>query len=215
MTDLPVTDLPASKAFATLDQERRADTLGMWIFLGTEAMLFGAVLVGYFILRLKYHAAFAGGSAALSLPLGGINTAILLTSSFALAVGVEAARTGVLGMARRALAITALLGAAFVAVKAYEYWDDVERGLLPLLGPYRYAGPDAPHAALFFNLYLAMTGMHAVHLLIGIALIGWLALPHRLPAARSANRIEMAGLYWHFVDIVWILLFPLLYLVQR
>jgi cytochrome c oxidase subunit 3 len=204
-----------SKAFLEPPQERQADSLGMWVFIATEAMLFGAVLVGYFIIRLKYHDAFAGGSRALSLPIGTANTAVLLTSSLAMAIGVETAKAGVLNIARRALLATAVLGLVFLGLKAFEYWNDVQEGLLPLLGSFRYDGPDPHHAALFFNLYLMMTGIHATHLVVGIGLVGFLALPSRLPALRQATRIESIGLYWHFVDIVWVVLFPLLYLVQR
>jgi cytochrome c oxidase subunit 3 len=211
-----VTDTPVSKAFVETAGERAADRFGMWVFLATEAMLFGAVLVAYFILRLHYPAGWAGGSKALSLFLGTLNTAILLTSSLAMAVAVEAAKGRQMVLARRALWVTAALGAAFVLVKSYEYYDDVERGLLPILGgDWKSHGPDPAHAQLFLNLYLAMTGMHAVHLLIGIALVVFMVFYARAPGEPSAMRITSTGLYWHFVDIVWVFLFPLLYLVQK
>jgi len=210
-----MSDIPVSKAFADTERETEADRFGMWIFLATEAMLFGAILLGYFILRLKYHDAFAAGSSQLSLPLATANTAILLTSSFAMAIGAETARSGALRCAHRALWATALLGAAFLAVKAYEYHDDWDKGLLPALGVFHYTGPNAGEMALFLNFYLASTALHATHLLIGILMVAFLALPSRLPTPRRARRIESVGLYWHFVDIVWVFLFPLLYLVQR
>jgi cytochrome c oxidase subunit 3 len=209
-----MTDEPVSKAFDEVGREREADTFGMWGFLGTEAMLFGAVFVAYTILRLKYPEAFGGGSEKLSMWLGTLNTAILLTSSLAMAVAVESAKAHALPFARRMLWITALLGAAFVCVKGYEYFDDTQKGLLPLLGPFHYDGPDPAHAGLFFNIYLMMTGIHAMHLIIGISLVVYLALPIRIPPGRQPMRIESVGLYWHFVDIVWIFLFPLLYLVH-
>jgi len=209
-----MSEATVSRAFVDRDRERAADSFGMWIFLATEAMLFGAILVGYLIIRLKYHAAFAGGSHALSLPIGTVNTTILLTSSFAMAVAVETAKSGGGRIVRRALAATAALGLAFIALKGFEYWKDVEEGLLPLLGPFHYGGPDPHHAALFFNIYLMMTGIHATHLIVGIGLVAYLAAPSRLPEGRQAQRIESVGLYWHFVDIVWVILFPLLYLVQ-
>lgn len=210
-----MTDLPASKAFADAAREEEAGRFGMWIFLATEAMLFGAIFFGYFILRLKYREGFAGASAELSLPLGTANTAILLTSSFAMAIAAEAAKAGAARFARYALGATALLGLAFLAVKGFEYHDDWQKGLMPALGSFRYAGPDPAHAGLFLNLYLMMTGIHATHLLIGILLVAYMALPRPMAMARQARRIEGVGLYWHFVDIVWVFLFPLLYLVQK
>jgi len=209
-----MSDIPASKAFVEGPEERRADSLGMWVFLGTEAMLFGAILVGYLIIRLKYPAAFAGGSHELSLVIGTLNTAILLTSSFAMAAAVAMAKAGVWRNARIALLVTVILGFAFLGAKAYEYWDDVQEGLLPILAPFHYQGPDPLHAALFFNLYLLMTSVHGVHLIIGIAMLAYVGLTRRLPPQRHAQWIESVGLYWHFVDIVWIFLFPLLYLVR-
>lgn len=210
-----MTDAPVSKAFGDPALEREADSLGLWVFLAAEAMQFGAIFVGYLILRLKYPLAFADGSHALSLPLGTLNTAILLTSSFSMAIGVECARTEDFVVARRAFWITATLGLAFFGVKTYEYWDDVQKGLLPLLGAFNYAGPDPVHVALFFNVYLMMTGLHAVHLLVGMAIVALVALPSRLPPPRRASRAAGVGLYWHFVDIIWVFLFPLLYLVHR
>jgi cytochrome c oxidase subunit 3 len=210
-----MTDLPASKAFAEVASETEAGRFGMWIFLATEAMLFGAILLGYFILRLKYREAFATGSGQLSLPLATANTAILITSSFAMAIAAETARAGAFRFARYALWATALLGAAFLAVKAYEYHDDWDKGLLPVLGAFHYTGPGAEQVALFLNFYLASTAIHATHLLIGILLVAFLALRRPLPASRHARRVESVGLYWHFVDIVWVFLFPLLYLVQK
>jgi cytochrome c oxidase subunit 3 len=209
-----MTDQPVSKAFVEVEQEHRADSFGMWVFLATETMLIGAIFVAYFIIRLKYHDAFAGGSHELSLPIGTANTAILLTSSLAMAVGAESAGAGTMRFARRALWVTVLLGLAFLGLKAFEYWNDVREGLLPLLAPYLYHGPDPLHAALFFNIYLMMTGIHAVHLVIGVCLVAFLALPSRLPPERQAQRMASVGLYWHFVDVVWVFLFPLLYLVK-
>jgi cytochrome c oxidase subunit 3 len=211
-----VTDEPVSVAFVTSGQERAADTFGMWVFLAPEGMLFGGVLVAYFILRLHFPEAFAGGSKALSLPIGTINTAVLLTSSFAMAAAVEAAKAERLGLARAGLWVTVALGAAFLVLKGYEYSDDLDRGLLPILnGNWLYHGPDPTHAGVFFNLYLVMTGMHAVHLIVGIVLVAFMALTARTPETRTATRVSVTGLYWHFIDVVWIFLFPLLYLVQK
>ena len=187
---------PAARHFADAAQQHEADRLGMWIFLATEVLFFGGLFLAYAVYRAAYPDRFAEGSRGLDLVLGTTNTAILLVSSFTMALAVHA---GGGRPARPWIAATALLGLAFLGVKGAEYAGKVRHGLAP--------GPDLD---LFHVLYWAATGFHALHVAIGIAILAALA------ATRPrAIVVEVAGLYWHFVDLVWIFLFPLLYLVDR
>ena len=192
----------------------RSGEFGMFVFLASEGLLFGALVLGYLIARLSPGADFGSASRELSLPLGTLNTAILLTSSFCAALATIAADSRQDRWARVALIATALLGLAFLAIKAFEYWDEASKGLLPLRNDAdRYPTASPPHLRLFFDVYLALTGAHALHLISGIGLLGGIAaFWSRL--ARPAHTLTMATLYWHFIDIVWVFLFPLLYLVR-
>jgi cytochrome c oxidase subunit III len=198
-------------------QQREASTLGMWIFLVTEVMFFGGLFTLYVAYRALYPDAFAHGSHHLDVTLGTFNTAVLITSSLTMALAVHAAETGRRGRLLAMLALTAVLGFVFLGVKAWEYADKFAHHLVP--GP-DFAWPDAaeaPHVQLFYSLYFAMTGLHALHMIIGLGVLTWLMLAARRgrfgPA--YATPVEVSGLYWHFVDIVWIFLFPLLYLIGR
>ncbi|TPK94418.1 hypothetical protein FJ934_14935 [Mesorhizobium sp. B2-4-12] len=206
-----------SIAFDNASRKKAADTLAMWVFIGSEAMLFGAIFLVFLIAHMNYGAAFAAASKRLSLPLGTLNTAILITSSFTMALAHMYSAGGRWRAAIWSLAATSLLGLGFLAVKAVEYSKEFSEGLAPVLGaPFSYNGPDPVHAEFFFGLYFAMTFLHALHLIAGIlAIAGVLALwSHANPAGR-ARRIQAVGLYWHFVDIVWVFLFPILYLINR
>lgn len=206
-----------SVAFDTPERESRADTFGMWIFVGSEAMLFGTVLLVFFLARLNYGEAFAAASKQLSLPLGTLNTAVLITSSFAMALAHFFSATGRWRAAIWSLAATGLLGVVFLIVKGIEYAKEFSEGIAPVLGaPFTYAGPDPIHAQFFFSLYFAMTGLHALHLICGIlAVATLLVLWRHTPDAGRTRRVQSLGLYWHFVDIVWVFLFPALYLIDR
>ena len=202
---------------ATMEPTReRRDTaiLGLWVFLATELMFFGALFLGYLHVRLGDPAGVAAASHHAHEWLGTINTAVLLTSSFTMALAVSSANAGARRAARGLLVATALLGAAFMAIKATEYAFEWRDGLVPGL---HFTVPD-PHGttALFFDLYFLMTGVHAVHLAIGIAIVARLVAKLRAPglAPGRAQAIELTGLYWHFVDAVWIFLYPLFYLVD-
>lgn len=188
--------------------------LGVWIFLASEGLLFGSVILAYLVARLQNGAAFAAASAQLSLPLGTLNTAVLLTSSFAIASALIWSEAGRNRRARLAIWATVSLGLGFLCIKGFEYWDEAQRGLLPILMlDFRYDGPDPQHARLFFDAYLALTGLHALHLLSGIVLIGSIALLWRRLKDPS-HVLRLSALYWHLIDIVWVFLFPLLYLVR-
>lgn len=206
-----------SVAFDTPRRERAADTFAMWIFIGSEAMLFGAILLVFFIARIAYGDAFAAASQRLSLLLGTLNTAVLITSSFVMALAHLFANAGRWRATLWSLATTALLGVAFLGIKGTEYATEFREGIAPVLGaPFTYDGPDPVHAEFFFGLYFAMTSLHALHLICGILVIaGMLALWPRTTDSSRVRRVGAIGLYWHFVDIVWVFLFPVLYLISR
>ncbi|RIK82533.1 MAG: cytochrome oxidase subunit III [Planctomycetota bacterium] len=212
-------DRPAvAHHFDDWQQQYDACVLGMWVFLVTEVMFFGGLFTAYMVYRSTYPHAFAAASQSLDVLWGTVNTFILLTSSLTMALGVRAAHLGQSRRAAQFLGLTMLLGAAFLGVKFYEYAHKYHEGLAPLLGlPFAYAGPDAGARKIFLGLYFGMTGVHALHMIIGVVLLGCFAVPawlNRLGPG-GALKIEIAGLYWHFVDLVWIVLFPLLYLIDR
>ena len=201
--------------FRDLDQQKQTASLGMWVFLMTEVMFFGGLFLAYTMYRWKYHAGFAEASRELNVTIGAINTGVLILSSFTMAVAVWASEM----RKRKALCIflivTMLLGGVFLTLKGFEYAQKFEHHLVP--GPnFSFPGPEAPHAAIFFALYFLMTGMHALHMIIGEGMLLVLliyAWKGSFTAGYNAP-IENGGLYWHFVDIVWIFLFPLLYLID-
>jgi len=207
-----------SIAFDTAERERQADRLGMWVFIASEALLFGAIILAYLVVRAHHSAAFAAGSKELSFPLGSLNTAVLLTSSLAIALAeIRADERDGFVTARRLLLGCAALGVLFLAVKFTEYHEEFTRGLAPLFGlPFRYSGPDPHGAALFFDFYFAMTALHATHMIGGLVVIAGIAiLWPRTRAAGRRRRVNAIALYWHFVDVVWVFLYPLLYLINR
>jgi len=195
-------------------QQQETAILGMWVFLVTEILFFGGLFAGYTIYRNLYPQAWVGASRTLDLTIGTINTAVLIASSLTMALAVHASQTGRRKSLVGFLVSTMALGAVFLGLKAVEYAHKFQEHHVP--GPhFAYSGPDSTHAQLFFSFYFAMTGMHALHMVIGLALMAWLVW-----AARSGrfspdyhNPVVVGGLYWHFVDIVWIFLYPLLYLV--
>jgi cytochrome c oxidase subunit III len=213
---LPEHSTALAHQFDDIEQQHESVSLGMWIFLATEIMFFGGMFLGYAIYRGAYSTAYAEASRHLDVLLGGINTAVLLCSSLTMAMAVHAAQLG----GRRTVIIfliaTIILGAAFLGIKSFEYYHKYEEHLIPG-GHFEFAGQNANHAQIFFSFYFAMTGMHALHMIVGIGMMlviilltwrGRFTPEYYFP-------VEMAGLYWHFVDIVWVFLFPLLYLVDR
>lgn len=203
--------------FDSLDHERETTTLGMWAFLATECLFFGALFLAFTVFRWLYPESFEAGSARLNLLIGGVNTVVLLTSSFTMALAVRAARLDHARALAGLLAATGMLGLAFLALKAVEYAIDYHEQLVPGLAfePSDWPLPaDARPVQLFLILYYVMTGLHAIHMLVGIVVMAALAvLAHR--GAFSVGHdgpVEMWGLYWHFVDVVWLFLLPLLYL---
>jgi cytochrome c oxidase subunit 3 len=207
---------PLAHQFDDLEQQHDAGELGMWVFLSTEVLFFGGVFLAYTIYRIRHEAAFAAASRELDLWLGTLNTAVLLTSSLTMALSVHAAKMAQRRLLLALLSATFTLGIVFLVIKAVEYYHKFAHGLMPLGGlPFRWEGPDAGHAELFFDLYFVLTGIHALHMLIGLGVLLVLivkAWRGGLLGEFSAP-VHVTGLYWHFVDIVWVFLFPLLYLI--
>lgn len=212
-----MSDTSQDSAFRSGAEEGDATVFGMWIFIASEAMVFGAVLLVYALGRIRHAEAFAAGSNQLDWRLGTLNTAVLLLSSFAVARAHAASEIGATRRTRTWMLTTAVLGVAFLSIKGWEWHSEVQEGLAPLLGlDFAYEGPDRVGAVHFFQLYFVLTALHAMHMLGGLACIGWLkATWHRRKAQADLHAVRTFGLYWHFVDIVWIFLFPLLYLVGR
>jgi cytochrome c oxidase subunit 3 len=202
--------------FDDVEQQHQASWLGMWVFLSTEVMFFGGMFAGYFVYRHWYMQAFASASNHLDLWLGAINTAVLICSSFTMALAVYSAETSRRKPLITFLVLTIILGLAFLGIKFYEYHTKFEEHLVPG-SSFRFDASLARPAEIFFSFYFAMTGMHAVHMIIGIGLLTALIVQARRGrfSALYHTPVELTGLYWHFVDIVWIFLFPLLYLLGR
>ncbi len=202
--------------FDNLDQQREATTLGMWVFLVTEVLFFGGLFMVYTVYRAWYPDAFAAASHELDVVLGTVNTAVLITSSLTMALAVHAAQLNQRKLLMTFLILTILLGATFLGIKSVEYYHKFVEHHVP--GPgFQFEKEYARHAQLFFSLYFLMTGLHALHMIIGIGIMLWMLGWARrgIITAEYYSPIEISGLYWHFVDIVWIFLFPLLYLLGR
>jgi cytochrome c oxidase subunit III len=233
--------------FKTLEQQKDSANLGMWIFLVTEVMFFGGIMLVYTLNRHVYFPAFAMGSNTLSLKLGGINTIVLLGSSFTMAMAVWSAQVGKKQLISLFLLLTIVLGFVFFGIKYVEYSQKFHHHLVPgrsfdifycrnnpekcsdinaeemeterseLAKAYSLDPDLNAHAQLYYSAYFGMTGLHALHMIIGAGLLFWL-LKNSLAGIyrpRWNTPVDTVGLYWHFVDIVWIYLFPLLYLIDR
>ncbi len=205
--------------FENLEQQHEANILGMWTFLITELMLFGGLFLAYILFRLLYPEVFTAGSIHQSIPLGTLNTAVLITSSLTMALAVHAAQIGNQRRLQFFLLATAILGMVFLGIKGYEYYNHWEEGLFPGLNFTNHEVLEAAGArgALFFFLYFMMTGIHASHMIVGIGIVFALLVRSRTGRYLGASYtpIELMGMYWHFVDVVWVFLFPLLYLIGR
>ena len=203
--------------FDDMAQQAEASTLGMWVFLVTEIMFFGGLFMAYLLYRWANPMGFQEASAHLSIWLGGFNTAVLIFSSLTMAMAVRSAQTSAPAKTQVAWLLgTIFLGAVFLGVKVIEYSDKFRDRIVP--GPnFHWEGQYANAAEIFYSIYFCMTGLHALHMIIGIgimAVITWMAWRRQFDASYYTP-VEVAGLYWHFVDIVWIFLFPLLYLIGR
>jgi cytochrome c oxidase subunit 3 len=221
-------DGPLAHHFANLKQQKAAATLGMWVFIAQEVLFFGGLFAAYTVYRMQYPEAFAAGSEHLNWRIGFFNTLVLIGSSLTMAMGVYSAAKGRSKQVVAYLLATIVLGSVFLGVKYFEY----EEKIAPCFG--MGAGPGclvpgerfdpsvlhvsaemAPQTQIFYSLYFAMTGLHALHMIIGIPIILWIALAawRGRYSPEWHTPVEIVGLYWHFVDIIWIFLFPLLYLI--
>jgi cytochrome c oxidase subunit III len=209
-------DAAHAHQFNDVEQQRDAVTMGMWVFLATEIMFFGGLFASYVVYRTLYPTAFAIASQTLDIKLGTLNTAVLLLSSFTMVVAVFGSQTGRRRTMIGGLAMTITLGVAFLAIKFYEYYQKYVEHHVP--GPsFEFPEPYTKPAKMYFTLYFAMTGLHAAHMIVGCGLLSVLIVMawrgRFTPEYHSP--VEMSGLYWHFVDIIWIFLYPLLYLIGR
>ncbi|HEX8550842.1 MAG TPA: cytochrome c oxidase subunit 3 family protein [Abditibacteriaceae bacterium] len=212
--------------FDDLTQQRETITMGMWAFLVTEIMMFGALFFVYSLYRFKYHDAYAAGSHLLDWKLGTLNTCVLLFSSLTMALAVHAAQLRQKKRLLTFLMLTTILGVMFLGIKAVEWIKDYHEGIIPgkfwgptpetlsHLAPELLAKLNLDNLQLFFIIYFSMTGLHAIHMIIGLGILVYYMMLARKGAFSEGNDqpVELFGLYWHFVDVVWVFLFPLLYL---
>jgi len=200
-------------------QQKDCSTLGMWVFLITEVMFFGGMFCAYSIYRQWYPHVFAVASSSLNAKIGAFNTCVLLLSSFTM---VMAVRSGQLGKRKAIigwLILTLIFGSAFLGVKAIEWNEKYVEHHIPGQAFHfeELSAGDQGHAQIFFSLYFAMTGLHALHMVVGVGMLVWLmwAAHKGTYSEKYFTPIDIGGLYWHFVDVIWIFLFPLLYLIDR
>lgn len=208
--------------FDNMEQQKEAGTLGMWTFLITEIMFFGGMFMAYILYRSKNPEAFAIASSHLDWKLGGFNTIVLIVSSLTMAMAVYYSQVGNKKLLMLCLVLTMILGATFLVVKGIEYHEKYVTHHIPIQGFWQWTEPngeplpgDPGRVQMFYWIYFAMTGVHALHMVIGLgimAVILWMAARNRF-TPEYHSPVEISGLYWHFVDIVWIFLFPLLYLL--
>jgi cytochrome c oxidase subunit 3 len=209
--------LALREQFDTEEQQKDASTLGMWIFLITEVMFFGGAFLAYTIYRSTYPNVFGLASSSLNLPIGATNTCVLLLSSFTMVMAVRSGQLGNKKMIVFWLIITMLFGLTFLGVKAVEWTEKFEEHHVPGLSFHLEGTPLQGQAQLFFSLYFAMTGLHALHMVVGVGILLFIiyATMKGTYSKDYYTPIDIAGLYWHFVDVVWIFLFPLFYLIDR
>jgi cytochrome c oxidase subunit 3 len=204
--------------FYSPEQQHAASKLGMWFFLGQEILFFSGLFMAYFAFRFFYPDTFLMAHEHLSIPLGSFNTWVLITSSLTMALGVRAAQVGDQAKLKLNLLLTIMFACVFLVVKYFEYSAKIKAGLVPahFFGmQFSAAGmPDNSH--IFFALYFVMTGLHGLHVIVGIGLLVWIYIESRRGkyGAEYYSPVENVGLYWHLVDLIWIFLFPLLYLVR-
>ena len=201
--------------FEDLGQQHDASTLGMWFFVTQEILFFGGIFAAYSIYRVQYPEARAEGAHHQNVVLGTINTAVLIGSSLTMALGVYFAQTNKRMATVWALVATLILGSVFIGIKGYEYYEHFHEGLLPG-SHFTFESPVGQKLQLYMLFYFTMTGLHALHMVIGAGLLLWFIW--RAWRGHFSEEyygpVEVMGLYWHFVDIVWIFLFPLLYLID-
>jgi len=199
--------------FTSAEHEHESGKLGVWLFISTEILMFGGLFVAYALFRGMYPEAWKEGSYLLSPGMGFFNTLVLITSSFTMALAVHFIQENDIKKTKINLWLTIFFAMIFMVVKYFEYTHKIHEGMLPN-GIYFYPGQDA-HLPLFFGMYFVMTGLHGIHILIGVGLMLWLLYRTKRGDfdSRHYTAVEGVGLYWHIVDIIWIFLFPLYYLI--
>ncbi len=205
--------LELREQFATPEQQRHTASIGIWLFLMTEVMMFGGLFVAYTVYRFNHPEAFKEGSSEMDIVLGSINSAILLTSSLTMGLAEFSAKLGRQRLSGILLFVTVLIGLTFLAIKFTEYYEHYHQHEAPGVW-FNHAGPHAPEVQMFFVFYFLMTGLHAVHMTIGILLLLGLIGRNMIGSFSAAYNtpVTIVGLYWHFVDIIWIFLYAIFYL---
>ncbi|HEX4403774.1 MAG TPA: cytochrome c oxidase subunit 3 family protein [Polyangia bacterium] len=200
--------------FESQAQQDGAARLGMWLFLGTEVLLFAGLFLGYTVYRHFYHEAFHECSRHLSLVAGTTNTIVLITSSLSVAIAYDAVKKGKNKVAAALLVFTILCAIGFLGIKSWEYWVKFQVGELPGKW-YHFSEVTAPGANLYYTIYFLSTGLHAFHVIVGMSVLLWVlkGVVKGKYGPKNYVAVELGGLYWHLVDLVWIFLFPLLYLI--
>jgi cytochrome c oxidase subunit 3 len=200
--------------FSNLHVQNHAVKLGMWLFLATEVLLFAGLFVGYAVYRWMYHDAFKLNSVLLDIRLGTINTIVLISSSLSVALAYHYVKINQIKRAAQLLAFTILCAVAFLVIKYFEYAHKFHVGMLPGKW-YAFEGVTLPGSSIFYTVYFLATGLHAFHVIVGMSVLGWVLWRVMKGKYNSVHNVpvELGALYWHLVDLVWIFLFPLLYLV--
>jgi len=200
--------------FDNIETQNHAVRLGMWLFLGTEVLLFAGLFLGYTVYRWLYHPTFKAAAATLNLYAGAGNTLVLITSSFTVALGYHAIKENKIRKCAGYLAVTIAFALIFLVVKYFEYAHKFHEGQLPGRH-YSYEGISLPGANIFYSVYFLATGLHAFHVVVGMSILAWLMF--RVMKGKYSSQhyvpVELGALYWHLVDLIWIFLFPLLYLI--
>ena len=214
---LAAVGIEVEEQFADADQQRHSATLGMWVFLLTELLLFAGLFLSALVIRVMHPESATAAAQHLKMWIGAVNTAVLIVSSFTMSAAIELSKLGRQRWMVRCMLITAGLGAVFLMLKSYEYWVDYQEHMMPFLASRPYELADDLPTRLFVDLYYITTGLHGGHLTVGIGIM--LVMAWQAGRAgfleRHQNRIEVVGLYWHFIDLIWILAFPTLYVLNR
>ena len=207
------TTLELREQFANPEQQLETAKIGMWIFLVTEIMLFGGLFMAFTVYRMYYPQAFDVGSRGMSIVLGSVNTAVLICSSLAMAMADHSAENGNQRMLALFLILTMILGAVFLGIKFTEYYEHFQEHKVPGIW-FEYSGSNPGQVQMFYVFYFLMTGLHAIHMTIGLCVLGFMLLRTIFGTftAKYFTPIQLSGLYWHFVDIIWVFLYALFYL---
>jgi len=210
-------DIELEEQFTEKAQQRHAAKFGMWCWLVTELLLFAALFLAATVLRVMYPQSVSAAARHLKFWIGATNTAVLICSSLTMSGAIMASRQGLQKLMVRCMLATAALGGLFLLLKGYEYYEDYDEHMMPFLSWRPYALAHQPASTLFVDDYFVATGLHGVHLLTGVSIVlvmTWQASREGY-LSRHQNRIEILGLYWHFIDLIWIIVFPVLYVVNR